>query len=551
MKKVEIIKPNKDISLKNDDENQSKKRVCAYCRVSTDSLEQEKSYESQIDEYKNRIIDNPNWIFVDVFSDEGISGTGTSKRTGFNEMIDACKAGKIDLIITKSISRFARNTEDCSKNIKLLKNEYNVEVFFDKENISTFDSKTEFVLNVLSSIAQEESRNISENTKMGIRKRFKDGKVICNTNRLLGYDKDDDGNLVINEDEAKIVSRIFKEYLEGKSYDGISKSLTEDNISTITGSKWWGSTIKSVLRNEKYYGTLLLQKTVTVDYLTKKRKQNKNIEPMYKIDNNHPAIVSKETFDLVQAEINRRFELTQGDNKDRKKYSNKYPFSGKIICGLCGTTYKRRYWNSGTKWQEAVWQCKDYINSNGCKSKAVKEKVLEQSFISLYNDVLLNKSKFYNDMIENINLIISTDSNVKNISKLQDQIMSINLEIRNLVQLKIKNRIDDNYYDSEYAELTFKVQEINNEIRLLEKQNVNQIDYKSKIDGIKKLFSDSKRLDSFDQEVFNLFIKNVIIKSPDHYIFILNDGQQYSTDYSIIKRTPHVECVALMSRAEC
>jgi site-specific DNA recombinase len=283
---------------------------------------------TQVSEYTKKITENPDWDLVDIYADAGFSGTNVKHRLAFNRMIRDCESGKIDLVITKSISRFARNTVDCLKHVRDLKN-IGVEVFFEKENIYSFDSKMELVLTMLSSIAQEESRNISENTKWGLRKRFKDGVAVCNTDRLLGYDKDENKNLIINEEQAKLVRRIFREYLDGKGYATIAQGIEADGIKTVVGkTKWWDSTIRGILENEKYYGELLLQKTVTIDYLTKKRVENKNLEPKYRIEDNHEAIITREMFDLVQLERQRRFEITRGKNPDRRKYTNKYGFSG-------------------------------------------------------------------------------------------------------------------------------------------------------------------------------------------------------------------------------
>ena len=227
-------------------------------------------------EYKKKIEDTDDWDLVEIYADAGITGTNIKHRAAFNRMIADCKAGKVDLIITKSISRFARNTVDCLEHVRKLK-AIGVEIFFEKENIYSFDSKMELVLTLLSSIAQEESRNISENTKWGIKKRMRDGKAMVNCNRFMGYDKDENGNLIINEKEAETVRRMFREYVDGKGVAAICKSFERDGIKTVSGkTKWYDSVVRKMLRNEKYYGELLLQKTVTLDYLTKLRVVNDN-----------------------------------------------------------------------------------------------------------------------------------------------------------------------------------------------------------------------------------------------------------------------------------
>ncbi len=283
-----------------------KRRVCAYARVSTDSEEQQTSYDAQIDYYTNYIQSREDWEFVNVYSDEGISGTNTKKRVGFNKMIADALDGKIDLIITKSVSRFARNTVDSLTTIRKLK-EHKVECFFEKENIWTFDGKGELLITIMSSLSQEESRSISENVTWGQRKRFQDGKVSVPFGIFLGYDKGEDGNLVVNEEQAVTVRKIYRYFLEGLTPYSVAKRLTEEGIPTPGGKeKWDKSTVKRILQNEKYKGDALLQKNYTVDFLTKKQKVNNGEIPQYYVENNHEPIVSKEVYEMVQEELKKR-----------------------------------------------------------------------------------------------------------------------------------------------------------------------------------------------------------------------------------------------------
>lgn len=248
-----------------------KLRVAAYCRVSTDSDEQATSYEAQIEHYTEYIKSHPEWTLAGIFADDGISGTNTKKREEFNRMITECDAGNIDMIITKSISRFARNTLDCLKYIRQLK-EKNIPVFFEKENINTLDAKGEVLITIMASLAQQESQSLSQNVKMGIQYRYQQGKVQVNHNRFLGYTKDAEGNLIIDPEQAETVKRIYHEYLEGSSMDKIAAGLEADGLLTGAGGKrWHTSTINKILQNEKYMGDALLQKTITTDFLTKTR----------------------------------------------------------------------------------------------------------------------------------------------------------------------------------------------------------------------------------------------------------------------------------------
>ena len=256
------------------EEERPKLRVAAYCRVSTDSDEQATSYEAQVEHYTEYIKKNPDWEFAGIFADDGISGTNTKKREDFNRMIEECMNGSIDMIITKSISRFARNTLDCLKFIRQLKGK-NIPVYFEKENINTMDAKGEVLLTIMASLAQQESQSLSQNVKLGIQYRYQQGHVQVNHNRFLGYTKDANGHLIIEEEEAKVVRRIYREYLEGASLNGIGRGLEADGILTRAGKKRWRpETVQKILKNEKYMGDALLQKTYTVDFLSKKLRQH-------------------------------------------------------------------------------------------------------------------------------------------------------------------------------------------------------------------------------------------------------------------------------------
>lgn len=275
-------------------------RVAAYCRVSTDSDEQATSYDTQVDHYTTFIQNNSEWEFAGIYADDGISGTNTKKREDFNRMIEDCNTGKIDMIITKSISRFARNTLDCLQYIRNLKDK-NIPVFFEKENINTMDSKGEVLLTIMASLAQQKSQSLSQNVKLGFQFRYQNGEMTVNHNRFLGFTKDEEGNLIIDEVEAVIIRRIFREYLEGKSLIQIGRGLEADSILTGAGKeRWRPETIKKMLSNEKYIGDALLQKTYTVDFLTKKRVKNEGLVPQYYVENSHEGIIPKDLYMQVQ-----------------------------------------------------------------------------------------------------------------------------------------------------------------------------------------------------------------------------------------------------------
>lgn len=352
-----------------------KLRVAAYARVSTEQDEQQSSYEAQVAYYTNYIQANPAWEFVQVFADEGITGTSTKRRDGFNEMISRALNGEIDLILTKSISRFARNTVDTLQTVRELKNA-GVEVIFEKENLHTFDPKCEVMLTIMSSLAQEESRSISENVRWGQRKSMRDGKVNIPYKSFLGYRKGADGRPEIVEEEAVIVRSIYTMFLEGRTIRYIANYLTEQGALTPRGkTKWVVSTVRSILTNEKYKGHALLQKTYVADYLTKEVRKNHGELRQYVVENSHDAIVSPEIFDKVQ-------ELMVERYGKRKWSGSKHPFANKLICAECGQFFGHKVWHNRHNTERYnVWYCNHrYDGGKICNSPVLREREIEKAF---------------------------------------------------------------------------------------------------------------------------------------------------------------------------
>jgi len=343
-----------------------------------------------------------------IFADEGLSGTNTKKREQFNKMIEDCKAGKIDMIITKSISRFARNTLDCLNFVRMLK-DLGIGVIFEKENINTLDSKGEVLLSILSSLAQDESRSISENSTWGIRRRFEQGKVAVNHTKFMGYDKDDEGNLIINETQAKIVRRIYEDYLNGKGPNKIARELEEEGVINWNGkAKWYESSIRKMLSNEKYKGDALLQKTYTVDFLSKKRADNHGEVPRYYVEESHPPIIDKETWEAVKLEMERRKAFAARYQIQKIDYAtDEHPFAGRVICGCCERAYGRKVWNStDERLRRIIWRCNNkYMakGEKGCDSWHIDDGVLYKTFINAFNAVVENKDYFMGKWKEQIN----------------------------------------------------------------------------------------------------------------------------------------------------
>lgn len=391
-----------------------KTRVAAYCRVSTEYEEQESSYDVQVEHYTTYIKSKPEWEFVEVYADDGISGTNTKKRDEFNRMIDDCKAGKIDMILTKSISRFSRNTVDCLKYTRELK-ALNIAAFFEKENINTLDAKGEVLMTIMAALAQQESESLSANVRLGIQFRNQQGKVQVNHNRFLGYTKDENGKLVIVPEQAEIVKRIYAEYMDGASFLQIKRGLEADGILNGAGNKKWEvSNIRQILTNEKYIGDALLQKTYTVSVLEKKRVKNDGQVPKYYVEGSHEAIIDRDVFLRVQAEIDRRANIIKGGKK--RVYSSKYALSSVIICGHCGDIFRRIKWNNhGCK--STVWRCVSRVNKKKsgihCPARTVHEEVIQAAVVTAINDAWSRKDEILPQLKENIRAVLQEDTDAK------------------------------------------------------------------------------------------------------------------------------------------
>lgn len=402
---ITVIPARRTVGTQKTNENVQKMRVAAYCRVSTEYEEQESSYEMQVQHYTSYIQANPDWELAEVYADDGISATNTAKREAFNRMIADCRTGKIDMILTKSISRFSRNTVDCLKYTRELKS-LNIAVYFEKENINTLDSKGEVLMTIMAALAQQESESISANVRLGIQFRNQQGKVRVNHNRFLGYTKDDEGKLIIVPEEAEIVRRIYAEYMDGKTFLQIRRGLEKDGIKNGAGNaKWWESNIRQILTNEKYIGDALLQKTYTVSVLEKKRSQNDGNLPKYYVEGCHEAIIDKDIFLRVQTEITRRSNLI-ADGKKRV-YSGKYALSGIVLCGHCGDVFRRIKWNNrGVK--STVWRCASRVEKDGpdCPARTLKEEELKAAIVEAINDAFTNRDSVLPMLKENIEDVI-------------------------------------------------------------------------------------------------------------------------------------------------
>ncbi len=375
-----------------------KRRMVAYARVSTDKNEQLRSFEAQLDYFVTYIAEHADWVYCGIYSDEAITGTGTKSRDGFNRMIADALADKFDLIITKSISRFARNTVDSLTTVRKLK-EVGCEVWFEKENIYTLDSKGELLITIMSSLAQEESRSISENVTWGQRKRMADGKVSLPYAQFLGYEKGEDGLPKIVPAEAEIVRLIFRLYMEGKTVSAIAKHLERHGIPSPAGKKTWQTgVVQSILTNEKYKGHALMQKTYCADFLTKKMVKNTGQVQQYYVEDSHPAIIEPDEFDSVQLEIERR-------KSHGRPTSTTSIFASKLVCADCGGHFGKKVWGSyknDKTYRKEVWRCNDKYKrldkpGNGCQTPHITEETIKVRFLHAFNSLMSNRNGLIED----------------------------------------------------------------------------------------------------------------------------------------------------------
>jgi len=522
MNKVVSVIPAKSAQLIRGLSVEAQKRVCAYCRVSTDTEEQLSSYEAQVGYYEEYIKKRPDWEFVGIYADEGITGTNTKNRTEFKRMIDDCLAGRIDLVVTKSISRFARNTLDCLRFVRMLKDK-GVGVFFEKENIETLDSKGEVLLTILSSLAQDESRSISENSRWGIMRRFQQGKVRVNHKKFTGFDKDENGELIIDEKEAGIVRRIFTEYLAGKGCKTIGKGLDADGILTATGNKVWNeSVIKQMLKNEKYAGDALLQKTITVDFLTHKRILNNGQAQQFYVEDSHPAIISKETFQAVQREIDRRGKL-QGD--DRSRYTNRYPFSGRIFCSECGSPFRRKSWGVG-KYKKPVWICRTRIEKGpkGCSIQAVDEEKLQEAFARAISQLMADRDAFIKRMTENIEKVFNEQASAVDIGVIDMRLDELRGQMAALVKLNLTAGIDDEIYSEEYSRIAGEIDDLKSRRVSVTQAETKQRETLSRVREITGVMRGMNSVPEFDEELFGRLVERVRVLNLVEIEFVLRSG---------------------------
>ena len=473
-----------------------------------------------MDYYTRYIQSKEEWEFVAVYTDEGISATNTKKREGFNRMVTDALAGKIDLIITKSISRFARNTVDTLTTVRKLK-EKGIEVFFEKENIHTLDGKGELLITIRSSLAQEESRSISENVTWGQRKRFADGKVSLPYGRFLGYKRGENGLPEIIEKEAQIVQLIFRLFLYGKSPSAIAAYLTGEGIPTPGGKTIWRSkTVESILTNEKYKGDARLQKKFTVDFLSKKVKVNEGEVPQYYVENSHPAIIPPEVFDLVQYEWKQR-------KTDGHWTSSAHPFSGKIFCGECGGQYGSKIWDSNTEYRRLIWQCNNKYKGGHCHTPHLTESEIKAAFLSAFNAVLHDRAEImaaYNEVIEALTDTSDLDAER---GELQNEADVVTELIKKAISENAHKAQDQEEYQRKYEGYCARFEKARNRLAEIEDICLERNAKKVKIQMfMERMGQYAGLVTEFDEELWYSTVDMVTVFEDKRMAFIFRDGTQ-------------------------
>lgn len=464
---------------------------------------------------------NPKWTFVNVYTDEGISGTSTKKRKGFNTMIEDALSGKIDLILTKSVSRFARNTVDTLETVRKLKDK-GIAVYFEKENIDTLDSKGELMITIMSSLAQEESRSISENVTWGKRKSFADGKVCLPYKTFLGYDKGEDGKPKINMQEAKTVRLIYSLYLDGYTETKIRDYLNENHIqSPKVKGKWYTSRIKSILTNEKYAGNALLQKCYTVDFITKKKKINEGEVPQYFVRNSHPAIISETDFNRVQKEMEKR--------KCNHGYHTRTDiFSGKIICDDCGSFYARKKYRT-KGYQYIVYHCKRKYE-NECQTATLKEKTIKTGFLLALNKMVFDKEKVVKDSQKIIEDTFGIQTLQEKRKALIERLNNMQGKMESLNFMAMSHPVEQGKYEQDFLELDSEYQSLCKEEKRVSKEiKMKETKIQSAVQALEFIKNRDNFFTEFDDRIWLELLDEVRVTS-DTLIFQFKNNFSYKVE---------------------
>lgn len=520
MAEVEVIKAvDGPILRKRDYEGNplviTRQRVAAYVRVSTDDDEQLESFQSQKKYYQEKISENRDWVMVGIYADEAITGTKVDKREQFQRMIQDCMEGKIDVIMTKSVSRFSRNTVDILQYVRLLK-ERGIAVIFEKENINTMTEQGEMMLTLMGTLAQNEVESTSKNVKMGIKMKMKRGELM-GFNGCLGYDyHPEDKTITVNEAEAETVRLIFELYLQGYGTYTIARRLTELGRVNKKGQvKWTDSGVRGIIKNEKCKGDLLLQKTITTDPISKRRIENFGEEEQYYVRDHHEPIVSREVWEQAkEIRLSRNRQSNKMADGKREKYTKKYAFSSMCECGFCGTKLTRRTLHSSSKYETPVWYCRNAANKgkhNCPNSKSMHESILENAFLEAYKLLAGNFDDVIDSVIDTIESVSTNNEEIGRLKKEQKALDNLEQRRKKLTDLYLDDGISKEAYDEKYEELSVKIQKSKESIAILQENVSNQKDVSKRMATLKKALAAGDILDEFDRVVFESIVEKVIV----------------------------------------
>ena len=513
------------------------KRVAAYCRVSTKQEEQLNSYETQVRYYTDRINREPGWKLAGIYADKGITGTSMKKRDEFNKLIRQCKRGKVDMIIVKSISRFARNTLDCLKITRMLR-ELKVDVYFEEQNLHSIDPSSEFYISIYGSVAQSESENISHNVAWGKARSAKDGNVFFAYKSFLGYRRGADGKPEIDPEQANTVRRIYDHFLAGNSLQQIANGLTADGIPTPMGrTVWQASVVQSILSNEKYKGDALLGKTYVEDCISKKVRVNAGERPQYYVENNHPAIIDAATFARVQEELARRASKRKvkqtGTTTEQGKYCGKYALTELLICGECGTPYRRCTWTVGGK-KRIVWRCINRLDygKKYCHHSPTMEEAPMQNAIM---DAVLRTAQIAPNVLQtlrqHIQLGLGAEAGEDKSVEIQIRIAQIDQEFKNLLNSVTAENQQELLTDPRITELMTEKRQLEKELAEYAAAEQHRQNTASRLDNIFTILDGMKNHPlTYDDAVIRQILQCVIVESKEKIKVVFIGGMEVETE---------------------
>ena len=530
-KKITVIEPfRNDIRVL----RKKKLRVCAYVRVSTGSDAQAKSFITMMTYYTELIENNPEWEFVGIYADEAITGTRVDKRDEFQTMIQECEKGNIDLILTKTVTRFGRNTLETLQAIRRLK-ALDIGVYFESQKINTLTEKSEVLITLLASIAQGESEDFSGNNKWAVKKRFADGTFILSV-PAYGYTKDENGEPIIKPDEAEVVRKIYTLYLQGMGCRKIGQLLDEAGIPTIRGAKFWHeNVVKGILTNPMYCGDLLLQKTITTQQFPFKQEMNKGQADQYLIEDNHPAIVSREQAQAVKELMEYHVGLVKADGEQS---NNRYTLSGIIVCKECGKHFRRQKVDVGKPYERIIWTCRQHIHDiRLCEMKAIREDELQNAFIAMWNKLYTNQGVLLEPLLEGLKQLPYSREDANELEQLDNEIRELTEQCRIQNQLMEKGYMDTALFYAEQNRLMCRVSECRKRknVLLIRKKGCKEIVKTEQLIGLLK--TQKQCMKKFDEDLFKITVDHIEITKEHDIIFCLHNGLRLIEENKIEERS--------------